>query len=178
MRGSYLHLIRNQVGGSLLSSMLNVGRTLLPTIGKTLGLSALAGLASEGASKAVKKVSGSGQTGGFIVPQNHLNQLLSYAYLLTKMQKGNLANALNTGNDFSIKPTAKQRGGFQGTLLASIGIPMLLNAITGKGARRIGRLPLAGGASPQIGPPTPAPFVGTWSCVGRAKKRSKEKVSY
>ena len=57
--------IRNQVGGSLLSSILSLGRTLLPTIGKTLGLSALSGLASEGASQIVKKISGNGiQTGG------------------------------------------------------------------------------------------------------------------
>ena len=52
--------IRKQVGGSLLSSILTSGRRLLPTIGKTLGLSALARLASEEASQAVKKISGSG----------------------------------------------------------------------------------------------------------------------
>ena len=34
--------IRKQVGGSLLTSILTLGRTLAPTIGKTLGLSALA----------------------------------------------------------------------------------------------------------------------------------------
>ena len=50
--------IRKQVGGSLLTSILSVGRALAPTIGKTLGLSALAGLASEGASQLVKKISG------------------------------------------------------------------------------------------------------------------------
>lgn len=42
--------IRKQVGGSLLTSILSMGRALAPTLGKTLGLSALAGLASEGAS--------------------------------------------------------------------------------------------------------------------------------
>lgn len=47
--------IRKQVGGSLLTSILSVGRALAPTIGETLGLSALAGLASEGASELVKK---------------------------------------------------------------------------------------------------------------------------
>ena len=44
--------IRKQVGGSLLSSILSLQKTLLPTFGKTLGLSALSGLASEGASQA------------------------------------------------------------------------------------------------------------------------------
>jgi len=32
-----------------------------------------------------------------------------------------------------IKPTKSQNGGFLGTLLASIGVPLLLNALTGKG---------------------------------------------
>ena len=32
-----------------------------------------------------------------------------------------------------IKPTKAQSGGFLGTLLASIGIPTLINALTGKG---------------------------------------------
>ena len=47
--------IRKQVGGSLLTSILSLGKTLLPTIGKTLGLSALSGLASEGASLLLAK---------------------------------------------------------------------------------------------------------------------------
>ena len=46
------------MGGNLLTSILSTGRALAPTIGKTLGLSALAGLASEGASQLVKKISG------------------------------------------------------------------------------------------------------------------------
>ena len=58
--------IRKQVGGSLLTSILSLGRTFGPTLAKTLGLSALAGAASEGASQVVKKISGKGsQTGGF-----------------------------------------------------------------------------------------------------------------
>ena len=70
--------IRKQVGGSLLSSVMTLGRTFGPTIAKTLGLSALAGLASEGASQVVKKVSGKGvQTGGFLIPQNKINQLIT-----------------------------------------------------------------------------------------------------
>ena len=58
--------IRKQVGGSLLNSILTLGCTLLPTVGKTLGLSALAGLASEGASQVVKSISGKVvKSGGF-----------------------------------------------------------------------------------------------------------------
>ena len=52
--------IRKQVGGSLLSTVLSLGRTFAPTIAKTIGLSALAGLASEGASQIVKKITGKG----------------------------------------------------------------------------------------------------------------------
>ena len=81
--------IRKQVGGSLLTSILTLGRTLAPTLGKTLGLSALAGLASEGASQVVKKIAGKGvQSGGFLIPQNKIDQLIAYKHLLTDKQKG------------------------------------------------------------------------------------------
>ena len=43
--------IRKQVGGSLLSTVLSLGMRALPAIGKTLGLSALGGLAEAGAKK-------------------------------------------------------------------------------------------------------------------------------
>ena len=56
-------------------------RTVLPTVGKTLGLSALAGLASEGASQLVKKITG-GQI--FRVPNEDLHRLAMLRSLLTK----------------------------------------------------------------------------------------------
>ena len=34
-----------------------------------------------------------------------------------------------------INPIKEQSGGFLGTLLASIGVPLLLNALTGKGMK-------------------------------------------
>lgn len=49
---------RKQVGGSLLTSILSMSRALALTIGKTVGLAALGGLASEGASQWVKKITG------------------------------------------------------------------------------------------------------------------------
>ena len=105
--------IRKQVGGSLLSTVLNLGRTFVPTIAKTLGLSALAGAASEGASQIVKKISGKGiQTGGFLIPQNKINQLIAYKNLLTTKQKQDILNALQTGSGVHIKPTKVQTGGF------------------------------------------------------------------
>ena len=50
--------IRKQVGGSLLTSILSMGRALAPTLGKTFGLTALGGSASEGSSQLVEKISG------------------------------------------------------------------------------------------------------------------------
>ena len=135
--------IRKQVGGSLLSTVLTLGRTFGPTIAKTIGLSALAGAASEGASQIVKKISGKGvQTGGFLVPQNKIDQLIAYKHLLTTKQKQDILNALQTGSGVHIKPTKVQTGGFLGTLLASIGIPLAIEALkkmTGKGAPQMGQ---------------------------------------
>ena len=105
--------IRKQVGGSLLTSILTLGRTLAPTLGKTLGLSALAGLASEGASQIVKKISGNGiQSGGFLIPQNKINQLIAYKHLLTNKQKQDILNSLQSGGQLVVKPTKSQYGGF------------------------------------------------------------------
>ena len=135
--------IRKQLGGSLLSTVLALGRTFGPTIAKTLGLSALAGAASEGASQIVKKISGKGvQTGGFLIPQNKIDQLITYKHLLTTKQKKDILNALQTGSGVHIKPTKVQTGGFLGTLLASIGVPFAIEAIkkmTGKGAPQMGQ---------------------------------------
>ena len=186
--------IRKQVGGSLLSTVLSLGRTFAPTIAKTIGLSALAGLASEGASQIVKKISGKGvQTGGFLIPQNKIDQLITYKHLLTTKQKKDILNALQTGSGVHIKPTKVQTGGFLGTLLASIGVPLAIEAIkkmTGKGAPQMGQ--------PKQRPPrsipstannqdggllvpmyrTP-PFYGNWpnQTLGMGIKKTKKKGS-
>lgn len=49
--------IRKQLGDSLLTSILSMGRALAPTIGKTLGFAALGGSASKGASQLVRYIS-------------------------------------------------------------------------------------------------------------------------
>ena len=140
--------IRNQVGGSLLTSILTLCRTFAPTIAKTLGLSALGGLASEGASQIVKKISGKGvQTGGFLIPQNKIDRLITYKHLLTTKQKKDILNALQTGSGVHIKPTKVQTGGFLSTLLASIGIPLALEAVK----------KLTGFGDPQMGLPKRRP---------------------
>ena len=172
--------IRKQVGGSLLSSILALGRTFGPTLAKTIGLSALAGAASEGASQIVKKISGKGsQTGGFLIPNSKIEQLVAHKHLLSNKQKKDILNALQTGSGVHIKPTQNQTGGFLGTLLASIGIPLALEAfkkMTGSGVPRIGKAPkLEGGAAPRLGMyEPPPPFFGTWGQEGGGSKKKKK----
>ena len=170
--------IRKQVGGSLLTSILTLGRTLAPTLGKTLGLSALAGLASEGASQVVKKISG-----GFLIPQNKIDQLIAYKHLLTNKQKKDILNSLQSGGQLVVKPTKSQYGGLLGTLLASIGLPLAIEAIkkiTGKGAPRMGSDFRKGHGAPRLGMYQPPPFIGTWDQIrkgGGKKKPRKTKKS-
>ena len=165
--------IRKQVGGSLLTSILTLGRTLAPTLGKTLGLSALAGLASEGASQVVKKI-----TGGFLIPNDKINQLIAYKHLLTDKQKRDILNSVQSGGQLVVKPTKSQYGGFLGTLLASIGLPLAIEAIkkmTGKGAPRMGSDLIKGHGAPRLGMYQPPPFIGTWEQArkgGGKKKKS------
>ena len=165
--------IRKQVGGSLLTSILTLGRTFGPTLAKTLGLSALAGAASEGASQIVKKISGKG-VGSFAIPYSKISQLTPHADLFSRKQGMDILNALETECGVNIKPTKTQRGGFLGALLASIGIPLALKAITGSGGPRIGRPKKQdGGAAPRLGVyQAPPPFFGTWEQAGRGKKKS------
>ena len=166
--------IRKQVGGSLLTSVLALGRAFGPTIAKTLGLSALAGLASTGASQIVKKIAGKGvQRGGFLIPQNKIDKLIANKHLLSTKQKNDILNALQSGSGVVIKPTKTQSGGFLGTLLASIGIPMVLKALTGKGAPKMGAPPKGGRGAPRMGAYMPPPFIGSWpkNTIGYGKKK-------
>ena len=174
--------IRKQVGGSLLSTVLTLGRSFAPTIAKTLGLSALGGLASEGASQLVKAISGKGvQTGGLIIPHNKIHELIPYTNMFTTKQQRDILSALQSGSGVRIKPTKTQSGGFLGTLLASIGIPLAIEAIkkmTGKGAPRIGKPPpwtRRGNGAPRIGmPKIPPPFYGSGNDISGSGKKKKE----
>ena len=185
-----------KVGGSLFSALFPLARSAAPMLAKTLGLSALAGLASEGASQVVKKISGSGQramTGGFLIPQDKIQKLIDNKHLLTSKQKEQILTALQSGGQVMVKPTAKQSGGALGALLASIGIPLAIEAVKsvfgkgaprigrpkGKGAPRIGR-PKGGKGAPRLGGPfqRPPPIVGNWEQAtswgrGMGKKKSK-----
>ena len=65
-----------------------------------------------------------------------------------------------------------------GTLLASIGLPLAIEAIkkiTGKGAPRMGSDSIKGHGAPRLGMYQPPPFIGTWEQVrkgGGKKKKS------
>ena len=166
--------IRKQVGGSLLTSALALGRAFGPTIAKTLGLAALSGAASQGASQIIKKISGNGvKKGGFLIPQNKIDKLIANKHLLSTKQKKDILDALQSGSGIVVKPTKTQSGGLLGTLLASIGIPMVLKALTGRGAPKIGLppLPKGGRGAPRMGVYRPPPCIGSWDQVGRGKKK-------
>ena len=165
--------VRKQTGSGILTSLLPVLRNVAPTVGKTVGLSALAGLASDGASQLVKKITG-GQI--FQVPNQHLFRLAKLSELLNKGQIRDLAKAHKDGSDMLFKITQKQVGNGIGTLLASIGLPLIIDAIKGKGVGRggprIGKI--SGGAGPQIGlPMNPPPIIGNWNTRGRGKKNDQ-----
>ena len=169
--------IRKQVGGSLLTSVLSMARMFGPTIAKTMGLAALAGAASTGASQIVKKIAGKGQTGGFLIPQNKIDKLIANKHLLSTKQKKDILDALQSGSGVVVKPTKTQSGGFLGTLLASIGIPLVLKALTGKGAPQIGIPPKGGRGAPRMGAYNPPPFIGSWpkTQAGMGKKSQPKK---
>ena len=126
-----------QEGGSLWSSLLTLGTKALPyatkavtKVAPALATGALQALGSLG----IEKIFGNGvQTGGFLIPQDKIHQLIKYKDLFTKKQKEQIVSAIHTGGQLVVKPTKTQSGGFLGTLLASIGVPLLLNALTGKG---------------------------------------------
>ena len=172
--------IRKQVGGSLLTSLMKLAPMVAP-IAKTVGLSALAGLASEGASQIVKKISGKGVE----IPHSKLKQLIPHEKELTAKQRREINYALQTGTGVTIQPTKKQTGGFLGALLASIGVPLAIEAIkkvTGSGAPRLGAIPVQGGAAPRLGRyDPPPPFFGTWGrgieprITGKGKKKKGKK---
>lgn len=127
---------------------------------KTLGLSALAALASDGASQLVQKITGRQI---FREPNGDLFRLAMMSHLLTKGQIGDLARAQQGGSDMLFKITQKLVGNGIGTILASIGISMIIDAIRGKGVGRGSpRMGKTGGASPRIGKPRggAAPRIG------------------
>jgi len=161
--------IRKQSGSGILSAILLALRAVAPALGKTLGLSALAGAASEGASQIIKKISG-GRI--FRIPNDKLFMLAQMSNLLTPKQKRDLAAAHQMMSDMNFRVTGKQVGNGIGTLLASIGIPLAIEAVKKLSGKGVGRGVRGGSSmrirkgSPRIG--RPPPFIGPWE--GRGQK--------
>ena len=196
--GSDVKISKTQIGkvvahgGSLWSSLFSLGTKLLPyattavsKVAPSLATGALSALGSLG----IDKIFGKKQKGGFLIPQNKIDKLIANKHLLSKKQKEDILAALQSGSDVVIKPTTKQSGGFLGTLLASIGIPMVLKALTGSGLHVEKSRPRR--SIPVYAPPTkgkgknssmmlmpyqPPPFFGSWkNPIGYGIKKSPSK---
>ena len=93
------------------------------------------------------------------------------SHLLTPKQRNDLAQAHNLAQDMLFKITQKQVGNGIGTVLASIGIPLVLDALKGLTGRGVGRggvrMGSKGGAAARIG--RPPPFLGSWGKGGKGK---------
>ena len=155
-------------GGSLFSSLAMLGAKALPFVASK-ALPALAtGAVSALGSLGIDKIFGKGMTGGFLIPQNKIEQLIQHKNLLTKAQKEQILAAVQSGGQLVLNPTAKQRGGFLGSLLASIGIPLALemgSKLFGKGMT----LPRKAGQGLMTMPKPPPPFYWQW----RGKKKGR-----
>ena len=158
-------------GGSLFSSLALLGAKALPYVTKAAS-KALPALATGAVSAlgllGVNKIFG--QKGGFLIPQNKIDQLIKHKDWLTKGQKEQILSAVQSGGQVVINPTVKQRGGFLGSLLASIGIPLALemgSKLFGKGLT----MPKKVGKGLMTMPKPPPPFYGTWE--GRGKKKGR-----
>ena len=120
--GSEIKISKTQIqkavkyGGSLWGSLVNLGSKLLPMampLAKKaivpIATGALSGLASLG----VDKIFGKGvQQGGFLIPQNKIEQLINDKHLLSVGQEKDILNAFQSGGQLVIKPTRTQQGGF------------------------------------------------------------------
>ena len=181
--GVEIAISKNQIrkavkhGGSLFSSppalgakVLPLATKFIPKVAAPLATGAVSALRSLG----VDKLFGSGQVGGFLIPDSNVQLLIQYKNLLTKKQKEDIVNALQNGEQVIVEPSQKQLGGMLGTVLASIGIPMLLKALTEGSGLQVPRKAAAGlqvSAKPALYPYYPPPFYGNWEGSGKSKKR-------
>ena len=96
------HLV--QKGGSLWSSLITLGAKALPYASKALP-ALTTGVIQALGSLGIDKIFGKGQSGGFLIPQDKINQLIRYKDFLTKKQKEQIVSALHTGGQLVVKPT-------------------------------------------------------------------------
>ena len=160
-----------KVGGSLFSTLAMLGAKALPyvTTAASKAFPALAtGAVSALGSLGIDKMFGKGQSGGFLIPQSKVDQLIQYKNLLTNKQKEQIWAAIQSGGQVVVYPTNAQRGGFLGSLLASIGIPLALKM----GSKLFGNgLTMPRGHGLATMPKPPPPFYGDWE--GRGKKKGR-----
>ena len=176
-------------GGSLFSSLAALVPALLPKAMQVaskvvpgLAMGALGSLGNFTMDKILGQGISGSQVGGFFIPQNKINLLIANKKYLTKKQKEDIISALQSGGRVVIRPTARQQGGFLGTLLATIGVPLLLNALSGKGLQNrkkskgrglqnrrachsghgLQNRPSPYGYDPRVYAPFPPPFYGQW----------------
>ena len=172
-----------QSGGSVLSSLLQLGSKMLPFA--TQAISKVAPALATGAAQALGSLGINKIFGGFMIPQNKIDKLIKNKNLLSQKQREDIMKALQSGGRLIIKPTKVQSGGFLGTLLASIGIPLALKALTGSGlqvprrAAPLGAPPKTRAKGLQVPRRTtsqPPPFIGSWNKTGYGKKKNPSKV--
>lgn len=151
--------IRKQSGAGWLSALMPVAKkmltkTVMPLAKKAIGplaSGALSGLSSW----TTGKILGSGQAaalggGLFSIPQDKIDKLIKYKSYMTEKQRAQLLDALQTGSGIPrFQLTKSQRGGFLGTLVASLVVPELLKAFTGGGYSKGGGFSFKGAPTSQ-----------------------------
>ena len=98
-------------GGSLWSSLFSLGTKMLPFATKAASKvvpSLVTGAMQALGSLGVNKISGKGQTGGYLIPNKKINQLVQYKDWLTDGQKKKIVSAVHSGGQVVIKPTKAQ----------------------------------------------------------------------
>ena len=145
--GSDIKISKTQIrkaikqGGSLWSSLISLETRALPyatsAIAKAVPALATGAMSALG-SLGIDKIFRNGvQQGGFLIPQNKIEQLIKHKHSLSAGQKKQILDSLQTGGQLVIRPTRKQiEGGALGAILASIGVPLaieLASKIFGKG---------------------------------------------
>ena len=155
-------------GGSLFSSLALLGANALPLMTKALPALATGAVSALG-SLGVDKIFWKGMNGGFLIPQNKIDQSINYKDWLTKKTKRTDFISGSIRWRTCDKSNSEATRGFLGSLLASIGIPLALemgSKLFGKGLT----VPRKGEGLMTM-PKPPPPFYGNWE--GRGKKKGR-----
>ena len=197
--GSDIKISKTQIrkavkqGGSLWSSLISLGTRALPYATSALSKAVPAlvtGAMSALGSLGIDKFLGKGaRQGGFLIPQNKIEQLIKYRHFLSAGQKKQILDSLQTWGQLVIRPTRKQiEGGALGAILASIGVPLaieLASKLFGRGLnisrRSVPTGSSRGGRGLQVNQKPgmlmlyqQPPFLGTWeNPVGIGEKKQQ-----